>query len=105
MDDLSPCPTDVRWKNELDKMRRENAPMSVKELAVSGGEIAAVEGMEKKYISAVLKELLLHAALYPKDNTKQRLLQLTPACLSSVKAEAAKTERKNEQTLPREVKS
>lgn len=95
MDDLSPCPTNVKWQTELEKMRAENAPMTIKQLAVSGRDIAA-EGMEPKYISLVLKELLFHAALYPKDNTKEKLLSLLPSCLGLIREnEKSRTNKKN----------
>lgn len=93
MDDLSVCPTDAKWTAELEKMKAEGAPLTVKQLAVSGKDVGAVEGVEKKYISALLKELLLHAALYPKDNTKDRLLELVPSCLKTVAAAVAEKEK------------
>ena len=84
MDDLSLCPTDRKWDAELKKMREEGAPLTLRQLAVSGREVAAVEGMRAKYISLVLKELLFHAALLPRDNTKERLLALAPSFLKAV---------------------
>lgn len=84
MDDLSLCPTDRKWDAELKKMREEGAPLTLRQLAVSGREVAAVEGMRAKYISFVLKELLFHAALLPRDNTKERLLALAPSFLKAV---------------------
>ncbi len=86
MDDLSPCPTGKRWREELATMKAEGVPMKVKELAVSGKEIASVEGMREKYIGLVLKELLLHCVLSPRDNTKERLLSLAPSALKTVLA-------------------
>ena len=84
MDDLSECPTDRKWNAELKKMREEGAPLTLRQLAVSGREVASVEGMPAKYISSVLKEMLLHAAIFPRDNTKERLLSLVPSFLKSV---------------------
>lgn len=90
MDDAELCPTNRKWQAELEKMQAENAPRTLKQLDVSGGEIAKLEGIEGKYISLVLKELLLHAAICPADNRKERLLALAPSYLRAVQNQAEK---------------
>jgi tRNA nucleotidyltransferase (CCA-adding enzyme) len=89
-DDLSPCPTGIKWRKLLDKMRVEGAPTSLKELAITGKEVAEADDMQPKYIADVLRELLLHAALEPQDNTKERLLAFIPSALHEVLAREAK---------------
>ena len=74
-DDLSPAPTCVRWQNLLQKMKEEGAPLSLRELAVSGKDLLALN-IPQKEISTVLSRLLLHAACNPKDNKIERLLLL-----------------------------
>lgn len=80
MDDLSPCPTDRKWQALLEKMQRERAPMRLRQLAVSGRELEE-SGIPARMLSSVLRELLLHCAVCPKDNKKERLLLLAPSAL------------------------
>lgn len=74
-DDLSPCPTAVRWKNVLSKMKEEGAPLSLKELRVKGNELIEA-GLAPNAVSDALKRLLLHAATFPEENEKERLIAL-----------------------------
>lgn len=101
-DDTSLCPTARKWLAEIAKIREEKAPITLKQLAVSGKDVAAVEGVEPRYISLVLNELLLHAALLPNDNTKEHLLRLVPSCLKAVheqiELKKSKRAKKAEQT-------
>lgn len=80
MDDLSPCPTDRKWQALLEKMQKERAPMRLRQLAVSGRELEE-SGIPARMLSSVLRELLLHCAVCPKDNKKERLLLLAPSAL------------------------
>ena len=75
MDDLSIAPTCTRWLELLEKLRTENAPLTLKELKVNGADLLAL-GITPARISKVLHALLLHAVVNPKDNEKQRLLTL-----------------------------
>ena len=75
MDDISDCPTNVKWRALLAKMREENVPFSVKGLAVTGKELWE-SGVEQKRLSEVLRALLLHVAVHPTENKKSRLLRL-----------------------------
>ena len=77
-DDLSPAPCVIRLKNLEAKMRAENVPFSLKELAVRGNEIAPLLP-SPRYVGATLNELLLHCAMIPSDNVKERLLRLAAA--------------------------
>lgn len=79
-DDLSESPTTRKWKAILAKMKEERAPFCVKELAVTGKELEQA-GIERRFLSVALEELLLHCAVSPKDNEKNRLLALAPALL------------------------
>ncbi len=74
-DDLSIAPTCARWTALLEKMKTENAPLTLKSLAVNGKDLLALD-IPPVHISAVLHKLLLHAAVTPKDNQKERLLRL-----------------------------
>ncbi len=75
MDDTSPAPTCVRWEGLLAKMQAEGVPFSLKELAVNGKDIAALQ-IPPRHIATVLQELFLHVAVFPKDNKKEQLLRL-----------------------------
>lgn len=77
-DDLSPAPTCVRWQNLLQTLRKERAPLCLKELAISGNDLHKANCPPAK-ISQVLQQLLLHAVCNPADNTKNRLLKLAKA--------------------------
>ena len=84
MDDLSIAPTCVRWTALLQKMKEEKAPFTLKELAVSGKDILENTAIEPKYIALILQQLLLHTAVTPKDNTKERLLRLAVGFSKSI---------------------
>ncbi len=75
MDDLSEAPTVTRWKALIEKMRREKAPFTLKELALSGHDLLETDIPPRLY-ATLLEKLLLHACCNPADNTKERLLKL-----------------------------
>ncbi len=95
MDDLSPCPGAVRWRAELEKMCAEGAPLTLKELAITGREVLAA-GTPPRYVSRVLEQLLLHAAACPADNRKKRLLTLLPSRLKKIEEEEGQKETNGE---------
>ena len=74
-DDFSIAPTVKRWLDLLNKMKEENTPLRIKDLALSGKDIFALEIAENK-IATVLNALLLHTAVFPAENTPQRLKTL-----------------------------
>lgn len=74
-DDLSIAPTCARWRTLLKKMRLENVPFTLKELAISGKDVLSI-GAPPTSVSQILNALLLHTATTPNDNTKERLLRL-----------------------------
>ena len=76
MDDRSTAPTVARWKGLLARMRKEGAPLTLKQLAVGGQDLLYLVPAPK--IATTLKQLLYYAACYPKDNVKEKLLQLLP---------------------------
>ena len=78
MDDISPAPTCVKWQALLQKMRAENVPTTLKQLAVNGNDLLAV-GIPPKRIALTLQALLRHTAVNPKDNEKARLCKLALA--------------------------
>ena len=75
MDDLSVAPTCKRWQALLAKMQEEKVPFTLRDLAVKGDALLEI-GVPAKRISEVLTALLMHTAIEPKDNTKERLLRL-----------------------------
>ena len=79
-DDLSPCPTNVKWEKLQNKMKSENAPMTLKALAVNGKDLLSL-GVQKQNVAKLLNKLLVHTAINPKDNTKERLLKLAAATI------------------------
>lgn len=74
-DDTSIAPTCQKWNALLKKMHKENVPFSLKALAINGNDLIEI-GVEKTKIAAILNALLLHAAVHPCDNEKERLLRL-----------------------------
>ena len=74
-DDLSPAPTVEKWKRILQKMQAEGAPLTLKQLAVTGKDLLAI-GIPAPEISKTLTKLLTHASVNPKDNQTSRLLFL-----------------------------
>ena len=74
MDDTSTAPTVVRWQQLLARMQEEGAPLTLKQLAVSGKDLIPL--VPAPQIAATLQQLLYHAACFPKENTKERLLSL-----------------------------
>ena len=74
MDDTGEAPTVTRWKGLLSRMEQEGAPLTLKQLAVSGKDL--LERVPAPMISQILQQLLYHAACFPADNTKPRLLSL-----------------------------
>ncbi len=81
-DDRSLCPTNAKWTEILEKMKAENAPLSLKELNIKGNELAAL-GVPPQKIAPLLKELLLLAVNEPKLNDNGRLKKLCLARLNT----------------------
>ena len=68
-------------------MKEEKVPFSLRELPVTGKEVLDC-GIPPKFVSLVLNALLLHLAVNPKDNVKERGLRLIPALYKSVLSRA-----------------
>ena len=77
-DDLSIAPTCKKWMALLEKMKSEQAPFTLSQLAVSGKDLLDAK-VTPSNVSKILHALLLHAVVNPNDNTKARLLKLAPA--------------------------
>ena len=82
-DDLSTAPTCVRWTELLHKMQGEKTPFSLKALTVNGKDILSL-GIPPKHVSTILHELLLHTAVSPADNQKDRLLRLAQGIIKTL---------------------
>lgn len=74
-DDFNEAPTCRKWRSILQKMQAENAPFTLKTLAVNGNDLLTL-GIPAQKLSTVLHALLLHAAVNPRDNEKRKLLHL-----------------------------
>ncbi len=74
-DDTAIAPTVARWQSLLAKMQREGVPFSLKELAANGNTLLAI-GITPNRIATVLHKLLMHVAVFPKDNRLERLTKL-----------------------------
>ena len=81
-DDLSPAPTCIRWRALLNELHAEHAPLTLKQLAVSGKDLAEA-GSPPHRLSDVLHALLLPAVVRPSDNEKNRLLRLAKGVCTS----------------------
>ena len=73
-DDLSPAPAATKWRAELQKMKAEGAPLSLKELAVDGKD-AKRAGIPPVKISEVLEDLLFYCAFDGARNDREHLLK------------------------------
>lgn len=74
-DGLNVAPTVEKWRRIIQKMQADNTPFTLKQLAVNGKELLTL-GLAPKTLSKTLNALLLHVAVNPKDNKKERLLKL-----------------------------
>ena len=74
-DDTSTAPTCVRWRALLQKMREENVPFTLKELAVTGKDLLDA-GYPAPALSTLLEKLLQHCSVKPEDNKKEALIKL-----------------------------
>lgn len=82
-DDLSPAPTVVKWQALLAKMQAENAPLTVKRLALSGKDLIGL-GAPAPRVSELLEKLLFHAVCNPRENTKERLEKIALGLLRQI---------------------
>lgn len=89
MDDRREAPTVQKWKALLMKMKAENAPTEIKDLALRGDELLKL-GVPPRLIAGVLTELLNAAVCQPSLNAKEKLSKLLPAALKTAQ------EKKNE---------
>lgn len=72
-DDTSVAPCVQKWQYILTKMREEGAPLTIKDLKVGGAALIEA-GVEKNFVSGILKTLLLQAAQTPALNERERLV-------------------------------
>ncbi len=74
-DQLGVCPTVKKWQSIHSKMKKENAPFSLKELNITAQNLIDI-GVKGDRIGKTLKKLLIHCAVNPKDNNLERLVCL-----------------------------
>ena len=74
-DNVSIAPTRKKWLALLSQMRQERAPLCLKELALNGKDLLNV-GIPPARVSPLLKKALLHAAINPSDNQKDKLIAI-----------------------------
>ena len=72
-DDLSPCPTLVKWRGIEEKMRAEGVPFTLKQLAVRGDALRGILPAEQT--GRALEALLLWCAQDGRRNEKGALLR------------------------------
>ena len=72
-DDLSICPTIIKWKKIEEDMKREGVPFSVKELKITATDLINL-GYKGKDIHETLDKLLNLCIENPKLNVKEKLL-------------------------------
>ncbi len=73
-DDFSPAPCVLKWEKELQIMREEGVPFTVKELAVNGRQLQEI-GVPKRRTAEALKELLQFCLTDGHRNSENTLLQ------------------------------
>jgi len=83
-DDLSPCPSNLRWQKMLKDMTENNAPKTLKELKINGDDVISL-GYEKRYTAKILKGLLMRCAVNPRLNKKETLLRLSDGVFREIK--------------------
>ena len=74
-DQLGVCPTVKKWQAIIDKMKKEKAPFSLKELNITAQNLIDI-GFRGDKIGKTLRKLLVHCAVYPKDNKREKLVRL-----------------------------
>ena len=82
-DKLCIAPTVEKWQKLLQKLHAEQAPLTLKELALSGKDLLNI-GVPAPNVSFVLQKLLLHAVCVPKDNQKERLVKIALGFLKTI---------------------
>jgi len=69
--------TAARFREIYAKMCEEGAPFSMKEVAVTGGDIMRELRLPPSpQIGRIMDMLFMHAAMKPQDNTKERLIRI-----------------------------
>lgn len=74
-DDLSVCPTVLKWQEILSKMQELKVPLTVKDLKICAKDIIDA-GFSGKEVGAVLTRLFDQAVINPEINERERLLSL-----------------------------
>ncbi len=85
MDDPSPAPTNQKWQALYTQMQQEGVAFSLKELPINGNDVLSA-GIPPQCISEVLNAALLHVAVQPQDNKRERLLPLLSGLYNTVRA-------------------
>lgn len=93
-DSLEIAPTVARWRGVLSKMEEDNAPLTLRQLAVSGKELSEA-GIPPAYIGKVLRRLLLLCACDPQENTRERLLKLADGAYRTEREEEKRTKKES----------
>ena len=81
--DIRGCGTNTgyvneRWRALYARMCSDGTPFSEAELAIGGEEIMRAAGIGPgQRVGEIKRELFLHCARHPHDNSKKRLLALT----------------------------
>lgn len=73
-DDLSVCPTVIKWKEILEKMKEEGTPFNLKDLKITANDLIEI-GYEGERIGRQMKRLLFLCGQYPEKNDREYLLE------------------------------
>ena len=80
-DDTGVCPAVSRWEKELAEMKEEGVPFGIRELAVTGDDLAKL-GFRGKQIGEELQRLLSICVCDPTRNEKQTLQDIAEKKIS-----------------------
>ena len=75
-DDLSVAPTVIKWRNIYADMLKNKVPFSLKALDINGNDLISL-GIKGEDVGLILEKLWKHCIYNPKDNFKERLIDLS----------------------------
>ncbi len=83
-DDLSVCPTVIKWQNCIKKMQEENVPFNYKQMKLGAKDLISL-GFSKEEIGKELQRLFYLCVEDAKNNDKTKLLNIATADLGKLR--------------------